>query len=201
MSQIGNFETLIGRKSVFLDVDWSRIGTLETLIGSCALRVVHLWKSLMANIKCEIMVLACQVGPFHLKLTQINSEMNRIAKNKCLENQELDTRCRGEKLNATSNTCHTLHSVSLHYSMWYKKSVRKSDFHCERKCYSVECLCYYCNAATDRWSTPRLDEVQEQQSHIALTCIAGVPTKVGRRGRGERGEKRGKNAWRKTLFF
>ena len=68
-------------------------------------------------VKYEIMVLACQVGPFHLKLTQINSEMNRIAKNKCLENQELDTRCRGEKLNATSNTCHTLHSVSLHYSM------------------------------------------------------------------------------------
>ena len=33
--------------------------------------------------KYEIMVLACQVGPFHLKFTQINSEMNCIAKNKC----------------------------------------------------------------------------------------------------------------------
>ena len=30
--------------------------------------------------KYEIMVWACQVGPFHLTLTQINSEMNCIAK-------------------------------------------------------------------------------------------------------------------------
>ena len=51
------------------------------------------------------MVLACQVGPFHLKLTQINSEMNFIAKNKCPESQKkLDTRCRGENLNSTSDT-------------------------------------------------------------------------------------------------
>ena len=50
------------------------------------------------------MVLACQVGPFHLTLTQINSEMNCIAKNKCPESQKLDMRRRGENLNATSDT-------------------------------------------------------------------------------------------------
>ena len=50
------------------------------------------------------MVLACQVGPFLLTLTQINSEMNCIVKNQCPENQKLDTRHRGENLNATSVT-------------------------------------------------------------------------------------------------
>ena len=34
----------------------------------------------------------CQVGSFHLKLTQINSEMNCIAKNKCPDSQKLDRR-------------------------------------------------------------------------------------------------------------
>ena len=75
---------LIGRKLVFLDIDWLRIGTPEM-------------------VKYEIMVLACQVGLFHLKLTQINSEMNCIAKYKCSLSQKLDTRRRGEKLNATSH--------------------------------------------------------------------------------------------------
>ena len=41
--------------------------------------------------KYEIMVLACQVGPFHLTLTQINWEMNCITKNKCTnESQNID---------------------------------------------------------------------------------------------------------------
>ena len=52
--------------------------------------------------KYEIMVWACQVGPFHLTLIQINSEMNCIAKNKFPESQKLDTRRRRENLNATS---------------------------------------------------------------------------------------------------
>ena len=83
-----------------LDTDWSQIGNLETLIGSRALYTDHvlrtcevrllrrtfLWQSeLMA--KYEIMVLACQVGPYHLTLTQINTEMNCIAKNKYPESQ------------------------------------------------------------------------------------------------------------------
>ena len=38
----------------------------------------------MSLAKYEIMVFACQVGPFHLTLTQINSEMNYIAKNKIM---------------------------------------------------------------------------------------------------------------------
>ena len=50
------------------------------------------------------MVLTCQVGPFHLMLTQINLEMNCVAKNKCPESQKLDTRSRGENLIATP-TC------------------------------------------------------------------------------------------------
>ena len=65
----------------------SQIGTLETLI--CARAVFRLRAlastlfSVGINEKHEIMVLACQVGPLHLKLTQINSEMKCIAKNKC----------------------------------------------------------------------------------------------------------------------
>ena len=66
------------------------------------------------------MVLACQVSPFHLKLTQIISEMNCIAKHKCTVSQKLDTKRRGEKLNSTSHGSRAtsyifLHSVSLHY--------------------------------------------------------------------------------------
>ena len=54
-------------------------------------------------VKYEIMVLASQVGPFHLKLTQINSKKYCIAKHKCTVCQKLDTRRRGDKLNATSH--------------------------------------------------------------------------------------------------
>ena len=94
----------MGRKSAFLDVDWLRIDTLETLIVRarcmrCAsLKVSH--SELM--VKYEIMILACQVGPFHLKLTQITSEMNFTAKHKCSMSQKVDTRRRGEKLSVAS---------------------------------------------------------------------------------------------------
>ena len=64
-------------------------------------RVSFQWESMA---KYEIMVLACQVGLFHLTLTQINSEMNCIAKNQSSESQKPDTRRRGENLNATSIT-------------------------------------------------------------------------------------------------
>ena len=129
----------------------------------------------MAMVKHEIMVLACQVSPFHLKLTQINSEMNCVAKHKCTMSQKLD----GEKLNATSHmsraTTYTfLDSMSALFSVmiFFVKSVRKSDFHCERKSYSVECLCYSRRPMGD--SSPRLDEVQEQQTHIARTIYTCV---------------------------
>ena len=79
--------------------------------------------SLVSVKKHEIMVLAYQVGPFHLTLTQINSEMNCIAKNKCSESQKLDTRCRGDNLNATLHLSRVttyihifFHSLSLIYS-------------------------------------------------------------------------------------
>ena len=77
---------------------------------------------LESMLKHEIMVMACQVGPLHLTLTQINS-MNCIAKNKCPDSQKLDTGPRGEIFNATSHvsrlalTCIFLHSFSLIYSM------------------------------------------------------------------------------------
>ena len=54
------------------------IGTLETLIGSRAVPICE-----VRLFQYEIMVLACQVGPVHLTLAQINWEMNCIAKNKC----------------------------------------------------------------------------------------------------------------------
>ena len=83
----------------------SQIGTLETLIGSRALYSNHVLLlclfSVWINGKHEIMVLACLVGPFHLTLTQINSEMNCIAKNKCPESQKLDMGRTGA--NATSH--------------------------------------------------------------------------------------------------
>ena len=69
-----------------LDADWSQIGNLETLIGSRA-RAVFRSRPLATSFsvkKHEIMVLACQVGTFHLTLTQINLERNYIAKNKNL---------------------------------------------------------------------------------------------------------------------
>ena len=57
------------------------------------------------------MVWTCQVGPFHLASTQINSEMNCIPKNKCPESQKLDTRRRGENLNSTSHVSRATTSI------------------------------------------------------------------------------------------
>ena len=66
------------------------------------------------------MVLACQVGPFHLTLAQIKSEMNSIAKNKCPDSQKLDTRRREEDFvqrMSRAATCIFLDSFYLIYSM------------------------------------------------------------------------------------
>ena len=73
------------------DADWSQFDNLEDLIGSRALYsdYVLLLRPFLSVKKHEIMVLACQVGPSHLTLTQINSESNCIAKNKCSESQDL----------------------------------------------------------------------------------------------------------------
>ena len=84
VSQIGIIETLIGLRTLYSD---------NVLLRS--LFSVELWRTVGNH------GLACQVGPFHLTLTKINSEMNCIAKNKCPESQKLDTRRRGENLNAT----------------------------------------------------------------------------------------------------
>ena len=106
---------------------------------------VRLFQSeLMA--KYEIMVLICQVGPFNLKLIQINlgAQIHWWEPETWHETQrwELERHITRVK----SNNIHILYSLSLHYSMRYKKSVRKSDFHSGTKSYSVECLCYHWNA-------------------------------------------------------
>ena len=84
----------------FWDADWSQVGDLETMIGSRARYSDHVFVRLFSWE--AIMVLACQVGPFHLTLTQINSEINCIAKNKCPESQKLDARRRSENMIAIS---------------------------------------------------------------------------------------------------
>ena len=79
----------------------------------------------MANY--EIMVLAYQVGPFHLTLTQINLEMICIAYNKCPESQKLDMRRRGENLNATSHVSHTYqHVYFLILCLWFITAAAES---------------------------------------------------------------------------
>ena len=100
MSQIGTLEALIGRKSAILR---------RLLIRARCIPITSLATSLFSlefMEKHEIKVLACQVGPFHLTFTQISSEMNCIAKNKCPDSQKLrheadDTRRRGENFNAS----------------------------------------------------------------------------------------------------
>ena len=67
--QIGTLEALIGRKSAILRC-WLVCARCILITCSCV-RSFQLEKH-------EIVVLTCQVGPFHLTLTQINSEINCI---------------------------------------------------------------------------------------------------------------------------
>ena len=67
--QIGTLEALIGRKSAILRC-WLVCAHCILITCSC-IRSFQLEKH-------EIVVLTCQVGPFHLTLTQINSEINCI---------------------------------------------------------------------------------------------------------------------------
>ena len=105
------------------DADWLQVGNLETLIGSCTLYsdLMLLWSTCFFNGEAgNYGVLACQVGLFHVTLTQINSEMNCIAKNKCPESHKLDTRCRGENLNTTSDTCEEQqHVYFCIFCLWF----------------------------------------------------------------------------------
>ena len=64
-----------------------------------------------------VVVLACQVGLFHLKLTQINSEINFKAKNKCPDSQKLDMRELERPHMSRPRTCICLHSLST-LSLW-----------------------------------------------------------------------------------
>ena len=73
-----------------------------------------------------VVVLACQVGLFHHTLTQINSEMNFIAKKKCPDSQKLDTIHLNARHVLRLRTCTCLHSLST-----LCKSIRKSYFHSE----------------------------------------------------------------------
>ena len=128
------------------DADWSQIGNLETLWD---VRSTSLSKCFFSA-KYEIKVFAYQVGPFHLTLTQINSEMNCITKNKFPESQKLDMTRHAEESRVKSQQHVYFCILCLWFILWYKKSVRKYFFYSETKSYSVECLYYYCNA-TDWW--------------------------------------------------
>ena len=68
------------------DADWSHVGNLETLIGSLGLYSDHVLNDVRSTSLAKLR-LACQVGPFYLTFTQINSEINCIAKNKCPDSQ------------------------------------------------------------------------------------------------------------------
>ena len=83
----------------------------------------------LVRVRCIPITCSCEVCLFWLarsvrstsRWTQISSEMNCIAKNKCPESQKLDTRRKGENLNATDIT----RVLAL-------KCLR-------RRCFSVEC--------------------------------------------------------------
>ena len=89
--------------------------------------------------------MACQVGPFHLKLTQIKVEMNCIAKHKCTdESQKLGTKRRGENLNATLHVPRVSTTYSFAFYVFaFIFYVIQERFHSETKSYSVEYWCYY----------------------------------------------------------
>ena len=106
--------TLIGRESALLR---------RWLIRAQYANYVSVSLSWRIDGEIRIMVLACQVGPFHLKLTQINSEMN----------------CRGEKF----NVCHEQRHVYLIFAFFLfdlfyvmHEKIQKILL------YSLERLCY-----------------------------------------------------------
>ena len=150
----------------------SQVGNLETLIGSRALYSDHVLllfsvELLMVNCTREIMVwvLPGRSVPPHVDSDK-PAEMNCIPKNKCPDSQKLNTRRRSENLNALSvtrvkaTTCISLHCLSLIYSMWGKKSVRKSYFHSETVLFCwMFCVIIRARPIGDS-ITPRLDKVQ-----------------------------------------
>ena len=111
--------------------------------------------------KHESIVSAFQVGLFHLTLTQIKSEMNCIAKNKCPDSQKLETRRRGENFVqrvSRAATCIFLHSFSLIYFMWCKKRFRKSYIHSVKHSLIVSNVCVI--IGTRPFAVIRLDKLQ-----------------------------------------
>ena len=121
MLQIGTLEVLIGWRLSILRRWLVRVRWIPITWSLKNLWNFQNW--LMADC-ITVVVLACQVGLFHLTLTYINSEMNFIAKNKCPDSHACVK---------TKNMCDMcalfFHSQSLIYSMWGKKCVRKSYFH------------------------------------------------------------------------
>ena len=113
----------------------------------------------MANY--DIMVLACQVGLFYLTLTQIKSEMNCIAKNKCPERQKLDTRRRGENVTLVESNNMYIFAFFV-FDLFYviDKSVRKSYVHSETVLFCrMFCVIIGTRPIGDS-ITPRLDKDQ-----------------------------------------
>ena len=100
MSQVCTLETLIGRKSAILRNWLVRRGCiLVTCIGTCEVRKGEVGLlSVWINVACGYSRFnshwapLAKVGPLHLTLSRINSEINCIAKNKCHESQKLHWR-------------------------------------------------------------------------------------------------------------
>ena len=101
MLQIGTLEALIGRKSAILrgwlvrarwiPVTWSLFRINGIFRINCTTVVVLAWQVGLFRLLWFLWFWYCQVCLFHLKLTQINSEMNWIARHKCPDSQKVDT--------------------------------------------------------------------------------------------------------------
>ena len=131
--------------------------------------------------KYKIMVLACQVGPFHLTLTQINWEMNCIAKSKCTdESQKLDLRGRGENLNATSpsrvraTTC--IFFAFFVFYIFYVMQVKHQN--ATGRGFTLKLIRFHCYMATTNaqnnhycWITFSSRVHQEQQHCVIIVTL------------------------------
>ena len=111
-------------------------------------------------VKYEIMVVACQIGPFHLKLTQIKSEMNCITKHKIMywepeaghetQRWELERHITRVK----SNNIY-IFAIFVFTFIFYVTQDRRQKIR-----WNKVLFCRVFDNATDRWFTPRLDKVQ-----------------------------------------
>ena len=145
----------------FWDAKWSQIG----ILGRWLVVNRHSWDadwfvrcmrgtSLKVSrgelmVKYEIVVLACQVSPFHLKLTRINSEMNCVAQ--MYGEPEARHETLNETLNATSHvsraTTYTIFAFCVCIILCEKR--KKISLLLRKKV--LFCRVFVLFAATNRW--------------------------------------------------